>query len=218
MEDREWVAWKLAEVLPCVMVQQVLAVVGPDGAFPDRMILLASTSGQFSLSSTYREVREMKPLSFLFRQIWDASVPLKVSFFMLRLLSNRLPLDDVLVARGFQLPSKCSCCLVSNTESLRHLFLEGELATTVWQFFGSVGRLALNVNHVWVWLIGWWLKPMKSEQLRFMFRILPSLICWHIWKARNTAVFQGSVQLPTEFASRGQSIITRAADMCATGL
>ncbi|XP_071933115.1 uncharacterized protein [Coffea arabica] len=163
MEDREWVVWKLAEVLPCDMVQQVLAMAGLDGASPDRMIWLASSSGQFSLWFTYREVREMKPSSFLFCQIWHASVPLKMSFFILRLLSNRLPLDDVLVTRGFQLPSKCSCYLVSNTESLRHLFLEGELATAVWQFFGSVGRLALNVSHVRVWLIGWWLKPVKSK-------------------------------------------------------
>ncbi|XP_071923235.1 uncharacterized protein [Coffea arabica] len=107
MEDREWVTWKLAEVLPCDLVQQV-------------------------------------------------------SFFMLRLLSNRLPMDDVLAAHGFQLPSKCSCCLVLSTESLRHLFLEGELATVVRQFFVLVGGLAMNVGDVRVWLIGWWLKPVHS--------------------------------------------------------
>ncbi|XP_071902663.1 uncharacterized protein [Coffea arabica] len=140
----------------------------------------------------------MKPSSFLFRQIWHSSLSLKVSIFMLRLLSNRLSMDNVLAAHGFQLPSKCSCCLVSSTESLRHLFLEGELTTAVWQFFGSVGGLAMNVGHVRVWLIGWWLKPVRSEKLQFVFQILPTLICWHIWKARCTAVFQGSVQRPTE--------------------
>ena len=122
----------------------------------------------------------MRPSSFLFRQIWRASVPLKVSFFMLRLLSNRLPMDDVLAARGIHLPSKCSCCLVSNIESLCHLFVERELAMAVWQFFGLVAGLDLNISHIRVWLFGWWLKPMSSKKLRFVFRILPNLICWHI--------------------------------------
>ena len=196
MENREWVTWRLAEVLPFDMVQQVLEVAGPYGAFPNRMIWLASSSGQFSISSAYREVHEMKPSSFLFRQVWHASVPLKVSLFLLRLLLNRLPLDDVLATQGFQQPSKCSCCPLSNTESLRHLFLEGELAATVWKFFGSICGLALNVGHVRVWLISWWLKPVKLDRLKFVFRLLPSLICWHIWKARNKAVFHGTVPNP----------------------
>ena len=141
------------------------------------MVWLASSSGQFSISSAYREVREMKPPSFLFRQIWHTRVPLKVSFFMLRLLFNHLPLDDVLASRGFQLPSKCSCCPVSHFESLGHLFLEGDLATSVWQSFGSLCGLVPNVGHIRVRLISWWLKLVKSERLRFVFRLLPSLIC-----------------------------------------
>ena len=79
MENGTWVTWRLVEVLPVDIIQQVLAVVGPDGDSPDRMIWTASSSGQFSLSSANRELHEVNPSSFLLKQVWHASVPLKVS-------------------------------------------------------------------------------------------------------------------------------------------
>ena len=115
---------------------------------------------------------------------------------MLHLLLSRLPLDDVLATHGFQLPSKCYCCQMSNIESLRHLFLEGDLADMVWRFFGPSCGLAMNAEHIRGWLGSWWLRQVKSDQLRFVFQLLPNLSCWHIWKARNKAVFHGSVPNP----------------------
>ncbi|XP_071933913.1 uncharacterized protein [Coffea arabica] len=178
------------------MVQQVLAVSPPGGISPDRMIWTATSSGQFSLSSAYSEVREIKPSSLLFRQVWHASVLVKVSFFMLRLLLNCLPLDDVLAARGFHLLSKCSCCQQSTIESLQHLFVEGDLAAAVWRFFGLPCGLAMNVEHVRGWMGRWWLRQVKSERLRFVFRLVPILSFWHLWKARNKAMFHGTVPNP----------------------
>ena len=70
MEHIEWVMPRSVEFLPLDMVHQVLEVDGPPGVSPDRMIWLVKSSGQFSLSSAFREVREMKPPSFLFRQVW----------------------------------------------------------------------------------------------------------------------------------------------------
>nr|XP_027067566.1 uncharacterized protein LOC113693192 [Coffea arabica] len=152
LADGDWVTWRLAEILPIDMVQQVLAVAGPCGNSPDWMIWTATSSGKFSLSSAYNEIRETKPPSLLFRQAWHAQLPLKVSFFMLRLLRNRLPLDDVLVTRWFQLASKCSCCWLSNVKSLRHLLLEGDLAVAVWRFFGPTCGLAPIAGHVRGWM------------------------------------------------------------------
>ena len=174
------------------MVRQVLAVASPSGDSPDMMVWTASNSGQFSLASAYSELRDCRPTSFLCRQAWHSNVPLKVSFFLLRLMRSHLPLDDVLASYGFHLPSRCSCCSSPQTESLGHLFLEGGLATTVWSFFGSRCGVGLNVGHVQGWLGNWWLKLVESDRLKFVLRLLPSLVCWHIWKARNKVVFQGA--------------------------
>mgnify|MGYP004710553617 FL=1 len=66
------------------------------------------------------------------------------------------------------------------------------MATTVWSFFGSRCEVGLNVRHVRGWLGNWWLKPVKLDRLKFVLRLLSSLVCWHIWKARNKVVFQGA--------------------------
>nr|XP_027083566.1 uncharacterized protein LOC113705856 [Coffea arabica] len=147
MENETWVTWWLAEVLPVDIIQHVLAVVGPDGDSPDRMIWTASSSGQFSLSSAYRELHKVKPSSFLLKQVWHASVPLKVSFFMLWLLYSRLALDDVLATYRFHLPSKCSCYSIPQSESILYLFMEGVIVTDVWRFFGSLCEMVFTRGH-----------------------------------------------------------------------
>ncbi|XP_027174512.1 uncharacterized protein LOC113774142 [Coffea eugenioides] len=39
--------------------------------------------------------------------------------------------------------------------------------------------------------MAWWMSSSRSEKGRFLFFVLPSLICWHIWKARNKAYYEG---------------------------
>nr|XP_027067494.1 uncharacterized protein LOC113693117 [Coffea arabica] len=196
MENGVWIPGRLAEFLPADMVQQVLAMGSPPGDSPDRMVWTASTSGQFSLASAYSELRECKPSSFLYRQAWYPNVPQKVSFFVLRLLRNHLSLDDILASYDFQLLSKCSYCLIQQIESLGHLFAEGGLAAEVWKFFGSVCGVHLNAGHVRGILGSCWLRRINSERLKLMFQILTSLVYWHIWKAKNKAIFQGSRMNP----------------------
>ena len=42
-------------------------------------------------------------------------------------------------------------------------------------------------------VIQWWLRPAKNKWLRLVYQVLPSLICWHLWKARNVALWEGKV-------------------------
>ncbi|XP_071905969.1 uncharacterized protein [Coffea arabica] len=65
---------------------------------------------------------------------------------------------------GFQLPSKCFCCEAPVTETIEHVFFTGRLAVEL---------------------------VSTSARRRFLFAGLPIWICWHIWKARNRAVFEG---------------------------
>ena len=97
----------------------------------DEVLWVPSKSGAFSLASAYQEVRQARGRAVVFAQIWHDRIPLKISFFMLRLLMRRLPLDDVLREMGFQLPSKCWCCEVAGEESLDHVFSRGQIAMEV---------------------------------------------------------------------------------------
>lgn len=68
----------------------------PDRNLLDVTIWASSSSGMFSLSSAFQEIRDVRKSSFVCSKIWHSQVSLRVSFFMLRLLRGRLPLDDVL--------------------------------------------------------------------------------------------------------------------------
>ena len=65
-------------------------------------------------------------------QVWHPRIPLKISFFMLRLLVEKLPLIDALWRVGVQLASKCLCCQEGANELLEYVFSEGHVEVEVW--------------------------------------------------------------------------------------
>ena len=147
MVNGAWNIRLLYQVLPADIVHKVLAIPVPCKSSPDVMVWTASTSGKFSLSSAYHELREVKHSSFMLKQFWHSQVPLKVSFFMLQLWKGWLPMDDVLSKFQLHLPLKCFCCSKSQSEFISHVLMEGDLVMAVWEFFwvcmwNSVRKLA----------------------------------------------------------------------------
>ena len=51
--------------------------------------------------------------------------------------------------------------------------------------------ISSSVPYVRARLASWWLASPRSMRRQAIYHILPSLICWHLWKARNRAVFEG---------------------------
>lgn len=39
----------------------------------------------------------------------------------------------------------------------------------------------------------WWLRATGNLYLAFLFRLVPSMICWQVWQCRNMALFEGKV-------------------------
>ncbi|XP_027169555.1 uncharacterized protein LOC113769293 [Coffea eugenioides] len=117
-------------------------------------------------------------------------LPLKVSFFMVRLMSGRIPVMGVLHKFGVVGPSRCFCCRDPSQETINHIFCIGDVARQVWSFFevlvGGFGE-AFTIRHK---VISWWLKSGKCPYIKLLFRLLSSLICWNLWKARNKFVFK----------------------------
>ena len=72
-----------------------------------------------------------------------------------------------------------------------HVFCNGQVAVYVWNFFGSAsGVLNLGCS-VRAYIAGWWYSASRNGFLAFVHFIIPSLICWNIWKSRNLARFEG---------------------------
>nr|XP_027122188.1 uncharacterized protein LOC113739143 [Coffea arabica] len=122
--------------------------------------------GAFTLASAYQEVRQGRTSSLVPSRIWQARILLKVSFFMLRLLMRRLPLDDVLGEIGFKLASKCFCCVDATGETLEHVFSTGQLALEVWSYFQSICGIASDSSSIRSHLFAWWMPLAPSGEQR----------------------------------------------------
>ncbi|XP_027170023.1 uncharacterized protein LOC113769901 [Coffea eugenioides] len=146
------------------IISSISKLVVPSGERGAEAVWMPTTTVKFTLSSAYQEVQQAQNRSFVYSHRWRPNLPVKVSFLMLRLMRGRLPLDKVLCNIGFQLPSKCFYCAAAAVETIEHVFFTGGLALEL---------------------------AATSAQGRFLYATLPSWICWHIWKARNKAVFEG---------------------------
>ncbi|XP_027118292.2 uncharacterized protein [Coffea arabica] len=177
--------------LPRENVFSILEQMVPEEGNEVEVIWMPTTSGKFSLKSAFGDIRQARPTSMVFASIWHSRIPVKVSFFMLRLLLGRIPIPDQLCKLGFHLPSKCFCCSAASEESIEHLFSNGHIATVIWNYFGGLCGLNFSGSYLRARIVGWWLRSHDYELRRFIDRILPSVVCWQIWKARNKAMFEG---------------------------
>ncbi|XP_071918732.1 uncharacterized protein [Coffea arabica] len=183
--------WGNGFLLPQVIVSDILRIPPPMSRRLDRLVWDLNSSGSFTVSSTYQVVRLPGPRSFLLANIWHLLIPAKVSFFMLRLLESSLPVMDILYRFQVQGPSHCWCYNDPKTESLDHIFCTGEIPLQVWQSFEGIdGSLSpvFTVRHA---LTKWWLRVTTKSALKLIYRILPCLVCWHLWRATNSVLFEG---------------------------
>ncbi|XP_027090440.2 uncharacterized protein [Coffea arabica] len=190
VDDQGWKARELRQVLEPGLMQRVLDTRPPDMNGCDSMVWSLTNTGKFTVSSAYAVIRQENNRSWLASYVWHKSLPFKISFFMLRLLSSKLPLQECLRRLGIQGPSRCCCCGSPQTEGLDHVFCTGDLAMQVWGYFETqaVDSSVCTTRHR---VLRWWLRPSNNRFLRYIFRFVPSLICWELWRARNSAVFEG---------------------------
>lgn len=84
MECGEWV--------PQHIVYEIMNNTSLQAQDTVKMIWRPNQSGEFSLKSAFSLTREHANSSFLFIRIWYEKLPVKIIFFTLRMLRNRLPL------------------------------------------------------------------------------------------------------------------------------
>ena len=154
------------------------------------MVWALTQDGGFSISSAYSLMAQAANCSWVASQVWFKGCPIKISFFMLRLLRARLSLTDILRKFGVQGPSRCHCCDEPDEEELNHTFCSGGVAKAVWSCFEEPGDRGgvFTLRHRVLW---WWLRPGQNVYLKFVYRLLPMLVCWELWQARNRGVFEG---------------------------
>nr|XP_027072034.1 uncharacterized protein LOC113696849 [Coffea arabica] len=101
-------------------------------------------------------------------------------------------------------PTRCHCCTEPGEEGINHTFCTGKVAKAVWSSFedpGEASRVS-TLRHRVIW---WWLRQGQNVYLKFVYRLLPMIPYWEMWKARNRGVFEGRRLVGTEVRNLGIS-------------
>nr|XP_027096084.1 uncharacterized protein LOC113715980 [Coffea arabica] len=190
-DDRGCNVEKLQQWVPAQLVHQIQDI----QLFPeqqDRMVWVGSPTGEFATKAAWEVSRLKHNASMLDGFVWTRIVPLKISFFAWKVLRNLIPLETVLQRRGVPLASRCPCCLLEQ-ESLVHLFVKGPVAREVWRSFCQrFGIIDPRFSSVSAMVLAWLTSTslVSRDHIR---TVVPIVILWFLWKARNKALFEGEI-------------------------
>ncbi|KAL0906850.1 hypothetical protein M5K25_025378 [Dendrobium thyrsiflorum] len=180
-KDGNWWIEKLLEVVPPSLVDSIIGI-PLNLQVNDSILYSESPSGDFSLNLAWNSFRSIHDISPIFSGLWHNKIPLSYSILAWRCLRGFISVDDRLKGKGFQGPSKCQCC--ADIESINHVFINGFIAKKVWAYFYDLtDKVYVNCIDNMVNLFKAWFTPSAGH----FFNILPIIIVWFLWKARNEA-------------------------------
>ena len=115
---------------------------------------------------------------------------------MWRMLNGLLPFDDVLHRMGISFASRCPFC--PNIDSQSHALFECSLARDLWCYFGSLFGFIIPLTDLRTFLFSIW--NHRDPNLKLI-GLLPSIICWNLWKVRNKYLFEGIIPTVTSLVA-----------------
>ncbi|XP_060195106.1 uncharacterized protein LOC132624327 [Lycium barbarum] len=123
-----------------------------------------------SVPSAWEKIRKKNEVSWFYHQMWTKKLQFKIAFILWRVWKQKLPMDDVLARMGISIVSICRYCSQPQQETLEHIFLAEDYATTVWKVFTD----AADIQGPFV-------------------QAAPTIRLWQLWKRMNTVVHGGTM-------------------------
>ena len=155
-----------------------------------RQVLTLTSSGKFTISLAWEALRDKRASLGSRKLIWDHRVPCKISIFMWKMLNKYLPFPEVLNKFGFQLPLKSQFCQIEETQNCS--LSDCPFAMTVWDLYSRVLQLRVSSSSSMLYrLQHWWYYRSFHSARGELLTVLPSIISWELWKARNHSFYEG---------------------------
>eukprot|EP00253_Pinus_taeda_P018618 PITA_18618 len=121
----------------------------------------------------------------LWSKVWDPPNWPKVSTFLWLLCQNKTLTWDNLRKKIYHGPSRCPNCK-QQEESIKHLMQSCCMARKLWEKVSfrcqKEGRVQGDITAT---VRQWNKKPYQSKLLNTLWRLIPGLLMWNIWKERN---------------------------------
>ncbi|XP_020266726.1 uncharacterized protein LOC109842236 [Asparagus officinalis] len=149
-------------------------------------------SGSFSVKSAWESIRGHYPTIPILADIWSTVTPFSAKLICWKIFHNILPVDMKAQHNGIALASKCVCCLNHKSESIEHLFVDSELAQSLWTYFSIIFAVPYLPAQSITTRIKWWFRICKGKShFSIMGRLACIAICRQIWSYRNNSIYGG---------------------------
>ncbi|KAE8685834.1 bromodomain and WD repeat-containing protein 3-like isoform X4 [Hibiscus syriacus] len=151
----------------------------------------ASGDGLFSVKSCRKELGKVSGESDLWvKGVWQGLSPPRVEVFLWQLAHQKVAVREELVKRGLQLGDEILCPFCKKqVESVQHLFISCDVVWELWNKIASYWEIALVLPKDPPSLLCSW-GELRGKSL--IWKFIPGVVFWSIWKARNAMVFDGS--------------------------
>uniref|UniRef100_A0A803Q660 Reverse transcriptase n=1 Tax=Cannabis sativa TaxID=3483 RepID=A0A803Q660_CANSA len=171
----------------------------------DHWAWVGEKTGHFSVKSAYNLLQTEKSNrlgdsnSGFWRKLWHLKIPPKVKNFMWRAVSDVLPTCLQLVSKGVSVSPMCLVCH-HTAETATHILLNCSFALACWQkvdlvpyanFVGTIGHFLHLV--------------FTGFNDDISCRVV--MLCWSLWKARNTLVWDKKTSSPPQIVSSAWTIL-----------
>lgn len=175
---------------------------------PDFLVFEKGPSGTFSVKSVYELLRHSKAANSIYKAVWHPVHSLKTSLFLWKAYNQRVGVDISFKKRGISLASRCVCCVSPAEESLDHLLVESELATSLWAYFGRLSGFSTPCVSFPLFLEAWFARASWTSQVGLALISLGGVIPWVIWVTRNDCLYSQKRSSLSSVIARIHSIVT----------
>ncbi|XP_048628012.1 uncharacterized protein LOC125608690 [Brassica napus] len=154
-------------------------------------------------SNRLRDVICLPSINPIKEKVWALHTSPKLKVFLWKMLSEALPVAELIKARGLKVDDLCQICGFVE-ESINHLMFDCTYARQIWALSGipnpengfHQSSIYVNFNYL-----------LELKKLRWGFTDLRSLwpwIMWTIWKTRNALLFEGTRFSPLEVFNKAK--------------
>ncbi|KQJ83471.2 hypothetical protein BRADI_5g15081v3 [Brachypodium distachyon] len=160
--------------------------------YDDRFRWKWSGNGIYTASSAYAAFFRGRVLAAGATEVWSSKAQTKCKTFMWLALKNRFWTADRLSKRGLPHPARCPLCDQSD-ETIDHLLLGCVVAREVWStLLRGWNRLCWLPTLQASLAEGWTSLVVQGKKERRNLNTSITLICWCLWKHRNSVVFDAA--------------------------
>ncbi|GAA0157964.1 hypothetical protein LIER_15111 [Lithospermum erythrorhizon] len=192
-------AWDLGKLTNLISQEDavVTSQIHIQAGSPDQLLWKTTSNGQFSLKDAY---------SLCGITVFQK----KISMVAWTLYQGLIPVDVVVQRKGVQLASQCVCC--NHIETLEHVFFTNAITNKVWILVASMfGFTHAPYQNVQGAVIAWTLAVNTKGHIR---QIIPMVIIWALWEARNQSKHDGTTYTFHKVMSRVMVTTTYICKSC----